>query len=302
MFSFPKRQNPSDSVGVKLLLFGAIQDLNRIGELLDLWSDSGADGVAFTVPFDMLDERFFDNTKTARNRGLRVLVHPMGFGYNTKSMYTPSDPSTHGYMLEKIGFTIDRIRSHDLEPLVILHPPRLSAPDVMVAGEKMLDEEKAFKSSIPFLDKLSRMGSQSSISIAIECMHDPNANPGHALLGYTVEQLEEICNERDFGICVDTGHAKLSRTSVSDYLNSSLNILTIHLQGNDGSYDQHELPTMKNVGDVRGVLKLLSLNIPITVEANSYKLLEEAEKSRETTIEKLSSTFEYIRKRTLPPG
>ncbi|MFH1447419.1 MAG: TIM barrel protein [Candidatus Micrarchaeota archaeon] len=276
---------------------GAIQNLKKIGHLLDIWADAGADGVAFTVPFDMLDKRFFDNTKSARDRGMRVLIHPVEMGEKT---CTSSDPSTHSYMLERIGFTIDMIRTQDLEPLLVLHPPRLAAPNTLICGKKELGEEEAFRNAVPFLDKLARIVHQSPVSIAIENMHDPYANPEHSLLGYTTQQLESLCDGRGFGICVDTGHAKLSRTTVSEYLNSPLNILAIHLQGNDGSYDQHMVPTSKNIGDTEGVLKLLSLDIPIVVETNSYWVLEQAEKSREALVSRLSSTLDSIRERSLP--
>jgi sugar phosphate isomerase/epimerase len=282
-----------------LLVLGAIQDLTKIGTLLDIWADAGADGVAFTVPIDALDKRFFDNAKTARDRGMRVLVHPAEYG---KFVYTPTDPAMHSIMLERLGQTIDAIKTLSLEPLLVIHPPRLASPGENICGKKEIDEKTALENSLPFFDKLSRIASSSSIGIAIENMHDPYANGGHSLYGYTTLHLDSICKGRDFGICVDTGHAKLSRTSVSEYVNSSLSILTVHLQGNDGSSDQHSFPTMKNIGDVEGVLKLLKLDIPITIEANSFELLKKAELSREKAVQEAAQAVEAVKNRTLPEG
>ncbi len=275
-----------------MLVLGAIQNLKKTGELLDIWSDAGADGVAFTVPMDRLDERFFDDAKTARNRGLRVALHPFEMG---KFIYNPTDPATHGFMLERLAFTMDNIKALSLEPFLIIHPPRMAAPGINICGKKEIDERTALQNSLPFFDKLSLIASQSSVSIAIENMHNPYANPGHSLYGYNVEQLESICKGRGFGICVDTGHAKLSMTSVSEYLNSSLNIIVVHLQGNDGSFDQHQLPDMKNMGDLEGVMKLLNLNVPIIIETHSETLLE-------SPVSKIAEAVGAVRKRTLPQG
>ncbi|MFH1470342.1 MAG: TIM barrel protein [Candidatus Micrarchaeota archaeon] len=282
-----------------MLVLGAIQDLKKINELLDLWSEAGADGVIFTVPIDLLDPVFFDDAKTARDRGLRVALHPFEIG---RAIYTPTDTDTHAFMLEKLALAMDNIKSLGLEQFLIIHPPRLAAPDTTLCGKKEVDERTALENSTPFYDKLSRIASQSSIMIAIENMHDPYANPGHSLYGYNVEQLDSICSKRGFGICVDTGHAKLSMTSVSEYLNSTLNIVTVHLQGNDGSYDQHMLPNMKNVGDVEGVMRLLSLNVPIIIETSSPYLLKRADESWEGVVSEVSETIQAVRKRTLPPG
>jgi sugar phosphate isomerase/epimerase len=280
-----------------VFVLGAIQELKKTGFLLDFWSDSGADGVAFTVPIDMLDKRFFDDAKTARDRGMRVIVHPAEFG---KYVYTPTDPSLHGPMLEKLAFAMDSIKSLSLEPLLIIHPPRLASPDENLMGKKEIDEKTALSNSLPFYDKLSRIASLSSVSIAIENMHDPYANAGHSMYGYTMEQLQSICNGRGFGICVDTGHAKLSRTSVSEYLNSPLGILCVHLQGNDGSSDLHAFPNQKNVGDYEGVLKLLRLEIPIILEANSWNILDKAKDSREEALSEATAAVWAVKNRTLP--
>ncbi len=280
-----------------MLLLGVVQDLKKTRRLLDLWSEAGADGVAFTVPFDRLDGSFFDNAKAARDMGLKVAIHPIEIG---RTPCTPTEPGTHGFLLEKLALTMDNIKLLGLEPFLVIHPPRLAIPDMTLCGKKEVEEKTALENSLPFFDKLARIASQSSVSIAIENMHDPYANPGHSLYGYTVAQLESICNGRGFGICVDTGHAKLSVTSVSEYLNSSLNIVTVHLQGNDGSFDQHQLPNMKNVGDVQGVLRLISLNVPIIIEANSFQLLKKADESWEKTVEEVSDVVQAVRKRTLP--
>lgn len=282
-----------------MLVLGAIQNLKKTGQLLDMWSEAGADGVAFTVPVDMLDGRFFDDAKTAVDRGLRVAIHPIEIG---KYAYTPTEPGTHGFLLEKLALTMDNVKLLGLEPFLIIHPPRLAIPDMTLCGKKEVDERTALENSLPFFDKLSRIASQSSVSIAIENMHDPYANPGNALYGYTVAQLESICNGRGFGVCLDTGHAKLSVTSVSEYLNSSLNIITVHLQGNDGSYDQHQLPNKRNVGDAQGVLRLLALNVPVIIEANSFELLKKADESWEKTVSEVLDVVNAVRKRTLPPG
>ncbi|MFH0817088.1 MAG: TIM barrel protein, partial [Candidatus Micrarchaeota archaeon] len=282
-----------------MLVLGVIQNLKKTGHFLDLWSEAGADGVAFTVPIDGLDGSFFDNAKSARDRGMRVAIHPFEVG---KFIYTPTDLGTHGFSLEKLAFTMDNIKALGLEPFLVIHPPRLAVPDAMLCGKQEIDEKTALDNSIPFYDKLSRIAAQSSVSIAIENMHDPYANPGHSLYGYNVEQLGSICNGRGFGICVDTGHAKLSMTSVSEYVNSPLNIITVHLQGNDGKFDQHQLPNMKNVGDVEGVMRLLALNVPIIIEANSQDLLKKEDESWEGTVSEISGVVQAVRQRTLPPG
>lgn len=280
-----------------MIVLGAIQDLSKTGQLTELWSDADVDGIAFTVPVDRLEKSFFDDAKTVRDRDMRVLLHPIEFG---KSLYTPSDPASHSFILDRLALAMDAIKNFDFEPVLIIHPPRLAAPDFLVCGKKEVDEKTALANSLPFFDKLSRIAAQSSIEIAIECMHDPYANPGHSMYGYTVQQLEAICNGRDFGVCIDTGHAKLSRTSVSEYLNSQLNILTVHLQGNDGSFDQHQLPNMNNMGDVAGVLRLLTLDIPIILEANSYNLLEKASLSRSQAVEEASAAVQAVREKRLP--
>jgi hypothetical protein len=78
--------------------------------------------------------------------------------------------------------------------------------------------------------------------------------------------------------------------------------VAVHLHGNDGSRDQHRFPTDKNVGDYEGVRRLLTLDVPVIVEANSFELLERIGSSRKEALSEASETFRAVRKKGLPPG
>ncbi|MBW2970980.1 sugar phosphate isomerase/epimerase, partial [Candidatus Woesearchaeota archaeon] len=135
-----------------------------------------------------------------------------------------------------------------LYPLLTLHMPRMRTPFYRMN----VSEEDAIKYGTEFFQSLGL-----DTPIAFETIHDPGRNSSHAALGYAPGHFTDIIAERDYGICIDTGHSKMATVPLSEFLKLPYEISSIHLNGNDGTGDQHLLPTKNNVGDYTAVVEAI---------------------------------------------
>ncbi|MFH1285439.1 MAG: TIM barrel protein [Candidatus Micrarchaeota archaeon] len=276
-----------------MLVGGVSQGMEFINSLAPIWKEANADLLMVRIgASDITRASFLKLAQAQEEHQLRVLLHPAD---DTSSIsFTPSDPSCHPLLLQKLSFLADSINEHGFHPLIILHPPRIATPGQTLCGKEVLPESEALKNSLPFFSKLAILQEEKQVPFSIEIMHDPFRHHGHAILGYTVEQMRALCTEK-FSICIDTGHAKLSQTSVGAWLESGLKISAVHFQGNDGSTDSHELPNSSNVGDVSDIERLLALQAPTILECNSKNLLAQLAKNKKETLALLSETIELAK-------
>ncbi len=167
-------------------------------------------------------------------------------------------------MLEGID---EQIHKFDLYPLIVAHLPVLKYPDI----EQVQSEEVALDAAKKVFQDL-----ELESSLALETMHDPYRNPGRHLLGYQIEHFTEIIGDRNFGICIDTGHLTLSEESVNKYLELPFPVLCVHLNGNAGKRDDHHIATRNNIKDSEVIEDLLkTVDGPIVLEIGNHDYSEE---------------------------
>ena len=81
-------------------------------------------------------------------------------------------------------------------------------------------------------------------------------------------------------MCIDTGHINLSWRPTSRYLALPYKIHSVHLHGNDGYSDRHELPNYFTVRDYQATLKALKrCEGPVVLELAENHVTKEQIKS-----------------------
>jgi hypothetical protein len=201
-------------------------------------------------------------------RKYEVLFHLHPYNLVAKNIFlTPSLPKAQP-LFEEILLDFDEmIHQYELLPLLTLHLPRFDHPRYEKQFGRM-DEATALKNSSEFFQTLEL----NHCKLALETMHDPYKNPGHALLGYKAIHFRYLIKDKNFGICIDTGHSKMAKEQLKEVLRLSYPIYSVHLNGNDGSHDQHALPARENVGNFKDVTKCLkACQGPIVLEVRDYR-------------------------------
>ncbi len=193
--------------------------------------------------------------------GVKVHIHPYNFIINNIFL-TPALKEAHS-TLERFLIDLDtNIQKYDLYPLITVHAAKYSDPNYQF----WVDEKTALKNSIDFFQSLDLKS-----RLAIETMHEPDANPGHSLLGYKAEHFPKLIGDKNYGICIDVGHTKMAEEPIEALLALPYPIFSVHLHGNDGSRDQHLLPTKDNVGDFNRVIEALRrCEGPIVLELGNH--------------------------------
>ncbi|HUW21558.1 MAG TPA: TIM barrel protein [Candidatus Bathyarchaeia archaeon] len=167
-------------------------------------------------------------------------------------------------ILENVDRAIGRYR---LYPLITIHLPKYADPEYNFG----LSEEAAFQASRNFFQTLDLES-----EVALETMHDPFRNPGHALFGYQADHFKTYIQSKNFGLCIDIGHLVMAQEPIHRFLELPYPLLCVHLNGNDGSSDQHLLPTEDNVGDCSSVVQVLrNCRGPIVFEVRKYAYSKE---------------------------
>lgn len=260
----------------KHMIGGTVHDvLKNLETVSRIWASAGADCVMIRPAPDEITECLLARvSKTALELGIKIVFHPADEGSDN---FSPSEPRLHEFMLKRFETVFERMNREPAvyENLAIVHPPRTSHPQLLIQGKRVLDEKTAMEAGKPFYDRLKELADEFGIGVAIENIHAPFHGSRHAELGYTLESLHEICNDR-FGLCLDAAHAKLSWLGVGALLDCGIPLLAAHVHGNDGTMDAHLLPNKDNVGNLEDVERLLKQDIPILVEARSDKIIPAA--------------------------
>lgn len=165
-------------------------------------------------------------------------------------------------------------------PLYSMHAGMLADPNSIVFFEGFqfeektitsADEEKAFQFLVKSCIELNAYAKQKGIKFAIE------TSGGHPskfslLLMTKIEEFEKLYTEIDddnFGILLDIGHYNISthlyeNESHEEFIRKFKNkIFQIHIHHNDGSDDQHQPPTSKEMS----LLKELDNDVIIVLES-----------------------------------
>ncbi len=209
----------------------------------------------------IVEEDFKKLSKLHDKYGVKFHIHPYNLILKNHYM-TPSLRDSQPMLYEILINLDEKIHEYGLYPLITIHLPRFDHPKYHFG----LDETIALENSHNFFKTL-RLKSR----LALETMHDPYRNPGHALLGYKAEHFTKLIGDRDFGLCIDTGHLKMAEESYEKFLKLPYPIYSVHLNGNDGTKDQHQLPTKENIGDFANVAEVLKrCEGPIVFEAADY--------------------------------
>ena len=117
---------------------------------------------------------------------------------------------------------------------VVVHPASYMAP--MPAGM----EPDARRISIDFINDMVEVAAAAGTRVAVENM----INRGFYRYGTSMVDLAADLPDPRIGFCVDTGHALLNKLDVSAELRAAGDrLISIHAANNDGTYDQHCVPT-----------------------------------------------------------
>ncbi len=252
-------------IGAQIKYWGRIEDATKF------WSELGInyllvkqqDDMIFIKPNGKIDEENFKRLgKLQKEYGVKYEVHPYHLFVRNKLLDFLSDEESK-IIFKKILEEIDRrIIEEELAPLITIHPPEYSNPNYKYRQT----EEEALKAGKDFFRKLELQS-----SLALETMHDPYRNPGFALIGYRSKDFVDLIGDKSFGICLDTGHLNLAKEPLENFLKLPYKILSIHLHGNDGNSDKHEIPTKRNVKNWELIEKMLKkVSCPVILEIRNY--------------------------------
>ncbi len=133
----------------------------------------------------------------------------------------------------KILKELDRmVQRYGLYPLITIHMARFSGSG---------DEEEALGRSVKLIDGLDLRS-----DLALETLFSRN---GIGLIGHRASHFVEAIGDRDIGLCIDTGHNNLNGGGLRELLDLPYRVMSMHLHGNDGSRDSHDIPTYRNVAE-----------------------------------------------------
>lgn len=179
------------------------------------------------------------------------------------NLYITSSVRNAQPALNRILTNLDeKIYEYELYPLITIHLPRFDHPKYSFD----LDDKAALKNGVDFFKNLELKS-----KLALETMHDPYRNPGHALLGYKAEHFLKLIRDKNFGVCIDTGHLRMAEEPLEKFLELPYPIPSVHLNGNNGTKDQHQLPIRENVGDFKKVVEALKrCKGPIVFEIRNF--------------------------------
>ncbi len=252
-----------------------------VKEVTEFWLDLGINHIMIKQTKDMLlvmgdetVEKDFQKLTTLQEE-YGVVYHLHLYDLKSSGKRKTSENNQAGF--DKILIRLDHlllldsmIFKYGLYPLITIHPAKFGDP----SWDYDVDEEIVWKKNLEFFKELNL-----DSKLALETMHDPDRNPGYKLLGYKAEHFENILNKNnslDLGLCIDTGHSKMAEEPLSNIIKLPCPIYSVHLNGNDGSADQHHLPTFDNVGDFQAVIKALRrCQGPIVLEIGNHNYSKE---------------------------
>lgn len=258
-----------------MLLAGQNKYWGEVEEATEFWLGLGIDHITIKRVEDMqlldqngkiIEEDFKKLGGLQKKYNVRYQLHPYNFIF-TNAFITPSLKNTQPMLYQILADLDKRIQEYGFYPLLTLHLPIIDHPEHHLG----LDEKTALKNSLDFFQGLNL-----KVPVALENMPDPYRNPGHSQLGYKSEHFLRLIGNKNFGLCIDTGHLKMAEESLKKFLELPYQIYSVHLNGTDGTEDKHLLPTRENIGDFKGVVQVLKkCQGPIVFEVKSYNYSKE---------------------------
>lgn len=245
-----------------------------VEEATKLWSNFGithvmiknAEDIPLISPKGIVRKEDFKRLgELQKEYDVRYHLHPynlfVNFENNTYNLDCVSD-KTKG-IFTKVLRDFDRsMQENSLYPLITLHLPVLDYP----GSKEKQKEEKALKNGKEFFQSLDL-----ETPVDLEVVHDPYRNSGWSLLGYRAWHFSEIVGSKRFSLSIDTGHLNLAEEHLKKFVDLGYPITSLHLHGNNGKGDMHEIPNRNNIKDVELVEKLLKkVKGPIVLEIQNH--------------------------------
>jgi len=185
--------------------------------------------------FDLIHERLERGRDSFR---LSYQVHAPLSDVNIGSAHEPMRAAA----LTEIKSTITWCRRLDIT-LMTLHPG-------FVQGIAFLDRSKALERTRSSVLELEKFAKDSSVAIALENM-PANINATCT----SAEELLEVLEGTDMGICFDVGHANTTG-NIDSFLRIVRRFTNVHLHNNFGQWDEHRVID-DGTADIAGVVRAL---------------------------------------------
>jgi sugar phosphate isomerase/epimerase len=126
---------------------------------------------------------------------------------------------------------------------IVIHPKNLPH-DPLYSPKKAKDANLSYLE--PFINEAKKCG----VSIAIENMVDFRGNRRRYCGGdiYELIDLVDTINDKDVGICLDTGHANISGVDPAGAIYEiGSRLKALHINDNHAKEDEHLLPYFGNI-------------------------------------------------------
>jgi len=219
---------------------------------------------------EVVYESFRRLGKLQEEYGVSFHTHPYnnfvqtgGRRFNTDSLSKPV-VSIYRKLLHDMD---NQIQENGLFPLITLH---LTVLDYPGSNEKKTEEE-GLKIGKEFFQSLELKS-----DLVLETMPDPYKDRKYSLLGCKSKHFAEIIGDRDFGLCIDTGHQFMAKEPLKNFLGLPHPVRSIHFNSWVGDTDSHHIPNRQNMREVELVEGLLkNVRGPIVFEIRNYDYSEE---------------------------
>lgn len=256
----------------KILLAGQSKRWGNLEQATEFWLRLGINHLMIKVSKDtpyikngeVVEKQFERYQRLQEKYGVKYHLHP----YDLKTdgqLLDFSLEQCHSFLHEIFVELDKKIHQYNLYPLITVHPPKFNDPRYNLE----INEEIALKNGIEFFERLGSMNLKSKI--AIETIHDPYRNSGFALLGYRAGHFQEIIGDKNYGLCFDVGHLNLAKEPLEKFLELPYPIFSVHLHGNDGTGDKHQMATKSNVKNFEATKKMLKeVKGPVVIEIENH--------------------------------
>ena len=203
----------------------------------DFLADAGFDGVDLSLDKtepdgdDVLRSVLYAFGNRAAARGLAIPVCHLPF-----YMPSPDDAAAMARFSREIASGI-RAAAMLKIPDAVIHP--------IVRHESRRRREQWLSDNLAFLSPLREQAAALGITLCLENMAGkPYASyPGEAVYGSRAEDILELAETLDTGVCWDFGHANMTglcQSAELDRLRGRVRV--IHVHDNDGRVDSHSIP------------------------------------------------------------
>ena len=143
-------------------------------------------------------------------------------------------------------------------------------PEMWPDSDGHADYKKSFRYNLDFFAKWGEIATRHNVGIAVENMgNSPGGIMRYCVRAEELIELVDTLNDPMIKICIDTGHAHLSRFSVPDYIRTVGNRLrATHIDDNHQNKDEHFAPFQGTIPwrDVMQALREVECDFDFTFE------------------------------------